>query len=266
MQDKSIIQPVLRAVEHMQSSPEELSALYRVVDQFASEWLGRPREEMRFEGDAVLYLIHDLLGEYLHLEENHKRLAFWLLTLNRCCLNFNADLSQTRAELQQALAGTDLSLDTTLLEPVFETIREYEEGHRLAVRENLGREDRLGGFLQWVGTYCGYIYPVYIRGSDPVNRTVISSITFLTAEFIKLRSNVYRIAALLLGLKEACAIGTALHRAQAGPVITTAFSATAAEPLAVEPGDEEASVMAGQDREYVEALLERLRQERGRNP
>jgi hypothetical protein len=258
MQDKSIIQPVLRAVEHMQSSPEELAALYRIVDQFSSEWLGRPREEMRFEGDAVLYLIHDLLGEYLRLEENHKRLAFWLLTLNRCCLNFTADLRQTRAELQQALAGTDLSLDTTLLEPVFETVHEYEEGHRLAVREKLGRGDRLGGFLQWVGTYCGYIYPIYIRGSDPVNRTVISSITFLTAEYIKLRSNVYRVAALLLGIKEACAIGTALARVQAG--------LAAAEPLAGEPGgEEEASVMAGQDREYVEALLGRLRQEGGRN-
>jgi hypothetical protein len=50
----------------------------------------------------------------------------------------------------------------------------------------------LSGFLQWVGTYCGYI-------------------SFLTAEYIKLRSNVYRIAALLLGIKEACAIGTGLR-------------------------------------------------------
>ena len=256
MQDKSIVQPVLRAVEHMQSSPEELAAMYRIVDQFSSEWLGRPREEMRFEGDAVLYLIHDLLGEYLRLEENHKRLAFWLLTLNRCCLNFTADLSRTRAELQQALAGTDLSLDTTLLEPVFEKIREYEEGHRLAVREKLGRGDRLGGFLQWVGTYCGYIYPVFIRGNDPVNRTVISSISFLTAEYIKLRSNVFRVAALLLGIKEACAIGTAVRADQAGP-------AGPAAPAAGDDG-EEATVAAGQDREYVEALLGRLRQEGGR--
>jgi hypothetical protein len=213
---------------------------------------------MRFEGDAVLYLIHDLIGEYLPLGENHKRLGFWLLTLNRCCLNFTADLSRTRVELHQALDGTDLGLDTTLLEPVFETIREYEEGHRLAVKETLGRGDRLGGFLQWVGTYCGYIYPVYIRGSDPVNRTVISSITFLTAEYIKLRSNVYRIAALLLGIKEACAIGTALARVQAGAAV--------APHLGGLPGDEEASVMAGQDREYVEALLGRLRQEGGRKP
>ena len=80
-------------------------------------------------GDAVLYLTHDLLGEYLRLEENNKRRA---------------------------------------------------------VKEKLGRGDQLSGFLQWVGTYCGYI-------------------SFLTAEYIKLRSNVYRIAALLLGIKEACA-------------------------------------------------------------
>jgi len=103
-------------------------------------------------GDAVLYLTHDLLGEYLRLEENNKRRA---------------------------------------------------------VKEKLGRGDQLSGFLQWVGTYCGYI-------------------SFLTAEYIKLRSNVYRIAALLLGIKEACAIGTGL-------------------------------------REYVEALLGRLRQEKSRN-
>ena len=50
---------------------------------------------MRFGGgDAVLYLTHDLLGEYLRLEENSKRLAFWLLTLNRCCLNFTAGPSR----------------------------------------------------------------------------------------------------------------------------------------------------------------------------
>jgi len=257
MQDKSVIQPVLRAVESMQSSPEELASLYRVVDQFCAEWIGRPRQRMRFEGDAVLYLTHDLLGEYLRLEENNKRLAFWLLTLNRCCLNFTAELGQARAELEQALAGTDLSLDTTLLEPVFERIREYEEAHRQAVKEKLGLGDQLSGFLQWVGTYCGYIYPVFIRGNDPVNRTVIGSISFLTAEYIKLRSNVYRIAALLLGIKEACAIGTGLRGVPAEPV--------AAQPAAAEPGEEEAVIVAGQDHEYVEALLGRLRQEESRN-
>jgi len=86
---------------------------------------------------------------------------------------------------------------------------------------------------------------------------VIGSISFLTAEYIKLRSNVYRIAALLLGIKEACAIGTGLRGVPAEPV--------AAQPAAAEPGEEEAVIVAGQDHEYVEALLGRLRQEESRN-
>jgi len=240
MQDKSVIQPVLRAVESMQGSPEELGALYRIVDQFCAEWIGRPRERMLFEGDAVLYLTHDLLGEYLRLEENNKRVAFWLLTLNRCCWNFGADLSQARRELAEALRSADLSLDTTLLEPVFAKIREYEAGHSRAAEEQLGRGDQLGPFLQWGGIYCGYVYPVFIHGSDPVNRTVIGSITFLLSEYIKLRSNAFRIAALLLAIKEACAVGTGA-RAE------------------VPAGD--GAVPAGRDLEYVEALLGRLRSE-----
>lgn len=218
MHDKSIIQPVLRAVEALQSSPEDLQALYRIIDQFCAEWVGKPKERMLFQGDFILYLIHDLLGEYLRLEENNKRVAYWLLSLNRCCLNFAADLGSARRELEQTIQNSDLSLDTTLLEPIFDKIREYEQAHTLAVKEKLGRGDQLGGFLQWVGTYCEYVYPVFIQGNDRVNRTVISSISFLVSEYIKLRSNVFRIAA--------------------------------AE-----------TVVAGQDREYVEALLARLRAE-----
>jgi hypothetical protein len=139
------------------------------VDQFCAEWIGQPRQRMRFGG-------------------------------GRGPVPDPRPSGRVPAPGGEQQAPGLLAADPEPLLP---------ELHRRAVKEKLGHGDQLSGFLQWVGTYCGYI-------------------SFLTAEYIKLRSNVYRIAALLLGIKEACAIGTGL-------------------------------------REYVEALLGRLRQEKSRN-
>ena len=243
LQDKSVIQPVLHAVESLQSATQGLATLYDVVDQFCAVWIGKQREQMLFEGDTTLYLIHELLGEYLHLEENNKRVAFWMLTLNRCCTNFDTDLEPRRRALENLLADSDLGLDATLLQPIFSQIREYEQIHSRALSEELGESDAMGNFLQWVGAYCSYIYPAIIRDKKAVTKTVISAISFLISEFIKLRSNVSRMAALLLGIKEACVYGTSI---QAGGQF--------------QPCAPAASVPAGQDEQYVEALLQRMRE------
>jgi hypothetical protein len=248
LQDKSIIEPVLRAVEALQASRQQLQSLYRVIDQFCALWIGRSRERMSFREDTTLYLIHDLLGEYLQLEENNKRVAFWLLTLNRCCGNFSADLEAPRRELEKTIQETDLGLDTTLLEPIFRQLEQFEETHSRAQREELGENDLLGNFLQWVGIYCSYIYPKVVRDENRVNRTAIGAISFLLSEYIKLRSNVSRMAALLLGIKEACAYGSSTR--------------TAAEPGGVPATS--GVVSAGRDEEYVEDLLRLLRQEGNR--
>jgi hypothetical protein len=244
LQDKSVIQPVLHAVESLQSATQGLATLYEVVDQFCAVWIGKQREQMLFEGDTILYLIHELLGEYLHLEQNNKRVAFWLLTLNRCCTNIEADLQSKRNELEQLIGSSDLGLDATLLEPIFSQIHEYERIHSRSLAEELGESDAMGNFLQWVGAYCSYIYPAIIRDNNKVTKTVISAISFLISEYIKLRSNVSRMAALLLGIKEACVYASSIR---AGGEI---------QPCA--PTD---SVPAGQDEQYVEALLQRLREE-----
>jgi hypothetical protein len=244
LQDKSVIQPVLRAVESLQSATGGLATLYGVVDQFCAVWIGKPREQMLFEGDTILYLIHELLGEYLHLEENNKRVAFWLLTLNRCCTNFETDLRSNRSELESLIAGSDLGLDATLLEPIFSQIRAYEQMHNRALAGQLGESDAVGSFLQWVGAYCSYIYPAVIRDKNKVTRTVISAISFLISEYIKLRSNVSRMAALLLGIKEACVYGTSIRSGGE-----------------FQPYTPTERVPAGQDERYVEALLQRLREE-----
>ena len=243
LQDSSVIQPVLHAVESLQSSTEGLSTLYEVVDQFCAVWIGKQREQMLFEGDTVLYLIHELLGEYLHLEENNKRVAFWMLTLNRCCTNFEADLEPKRGELEKLLSDSDLGLDATLLAPIFSQIREYEQIHSRSLSEELGESDAMGSFLQWVGAYCSYIYPSIIRDKNKVTKTVISAISFLISEYIKLRSNVSRMAALLLGIKEACVYGASVR---AGGEF--------------QPCAPTGSVPAGQDEQYVEELLQRLRE------
>jgi hypothetical protein len=244
VQDKSVIQPVLRAVESLQAVTQGLDTLYEVVDQFCAVWIGKTREQMLFEGDMILYLTHELLGEYLHLEENNKRVAFWMLTLNRCCTNFDVDLRPKRRELEKLIENSDLGLDGTLLEPIFSQIRDYQQIHNHSQAEELGESDALGSFLQWVGAYCSYIYPTIIRDRNKVTKTVISAISFLISEYIKLRSNASRMAALLLGIKEACVYGSSV---QAGGEF---------RPCA--PTE---SIPAGQDEQYVEALLQRLRQE-----
>lgn len=204
LQDRSVIQPVLHAVESLQSATQGLATLYEVVDQFCAVWTGKQREQMLFEGDTILYLIHELLGEYLHLEQNNKRVAFRMLTLNRCCTNFDADLHSKRSELEELICSSDLGPDATLLEPIFSQIREYEQIHKRSLTEELGESDAMGNFLQWVGAYCSYIYPAIIRDKNKITKTVISAISFLICEHIKLRSNASRMAELLLGIKEAC--------------------------------------------------------------
>ena len=244
LHDKSVIQPVLHAVESLQSSSQGMEALYEVVDQFCAVWIGKRREQMFFEGDAILYLTHELLGEYLHLEQNDKRVAFWMLILNRCCTNFETDLRVKRRELEKLIDSSDLGLDGTLLEPIFSQIREYERIHNRSLAGELSESDALGNFLQWVGAYCSYIYPTIIRDRNKITRTGISAISFLIGEYIKLRSNVSRMAALLLGIKEACVYGTSTRNDEE-----------------IRPFAPAESIPAGQDEQYVEALLQRLREE-----
>ncbi len=226
----------------------ELADYYRIIDRFCARWLGKPRSAMSLEDEETVYLTHELLRGYLSFEGNNKRVALWLLTINRCCRNYSADLSRTRAEFARILRGTDLAFDHTLLSPILQRVRFYEERHSSAAAEGLGGRDSLGSFYQWVGIYCTYVYPRLREDPRSKDRSMVSTLGFLISEFISLKANVSRMAALVLAIKEACAL---------------ARPAGSADCAADAAGD---AVAPGTETRYVEQILDRLRAESSAEP
>jgi hypothetical protein len=248
--DKSIVRPVLDAINAMRSSHRELAVYYGIVDVFCSRWMGKPRGAMNLEDEETIYLAHELLREYLRFEGNNKRVALWLLTINRCCRNYSADLARARREFARAVRGTDLDFDHTLLAPILQKANLFESRHSKASTVELGANDTMGSFYQWIGIYCTYVYPRLREDPHARDRSMVSTLAFLISEFISLKENVSRVAALLLAMKEACALGQ--------PSVREGHPAG---------GAPDGIVAAGTETEIVEQILERLRAEsRGESP
>jgi hypothetical protein len=240
--DRSIVRPVLDALDSLATSRHEIDAYYRIVDRFCALWIGRSRAEMGLEADETTYLAHELLREYLRVEGGDRRVALWLLTINRCCQNAAADLSRVREEFAATVREADLDFDHTLLAPILEKVRLFEERHANAADQGLGAQDILGNYYQWIGIYCTYVYPRLVRDARASDRSMVSTLAFLISEFISLKENVSRVAALLLAIKEACATSTLGDGlAGGGPA-----------------GIVDSSLKPGTEAEYVQEILRRL--------
>ncbi len=236
--DKSIVRPVLDAINDLRSCRQELDVYYQIVDLFCCQWLDRPRAGMSLEEEETIYLAHELLREYLRFEGNNRRVALWLLTINRCCRNATVDLDPIRSEFSGSLRVADLDFDRTLLAPILEKVRLFESTHEFATSQALGSQDTMGSFYQWIGIYCTYVYPRLREDAQACDRSMVSTLAFLISEFISLKENVSRVAALLLAIKEACVYGRPQPPAQAAEI--------------------DGAVAAGTETELVEQILERL--------
>jgi hypothetical protein len=237
--DKSIVRPVLDAINEIRSSRQDLTVYYGIIDQFSAIWLGKPRSEMSLEEEDTIYLCHELLREYLRFEGNDTRVALWLLTINRCCKNHSTDLSEIRKSFSETVEAMDLSFDRTLLSPIIEKVNMFESRHSEAAAR-MGAGDIMGSFYQWIGLYCTYVYPRLVEDTQERDAAMVSTLALLISEFISLKDHVSRMAALLLGIKEACAIGS--------PSGETAEVGKAMDE----------TVAPGTESEYVEQILEKL--------
>jgi hypothetical protein len=220
---------------------------YRIIDLFCARWLGAQRSEMNLEDEESIYLAHELLREYLRFEGSTIRVGLWLLTINRCCRNYSSDLSHIRTEFEEAVQGADLDFDRTLLAPIIEKVKSFESAHTAASATSLGQDDVMGSYYQWIGIYCTNVYPRFTQDPQARDRSMVSTLGFLISEFISLKENVSRMAALLLAIKEACVYGRPSDR-PAGRVASPS---------------EDGTVMPGTETEIVEQILERLRAESG---
>ncbi len=246
--DRSIVRPVLDAINTLRSNRADLTVYYRIIDLFCAKWFGRNRSEMSIEDEESVYLAHELLREYLRFEGSTMRVALWLLTINRCCRNYAMDLSHVKSEFEQAIQGADLDFDGTLLAPIMEKVKHFETAHVTAGAKTLGQDDAMGSYYQWIGIYCTNVYPRLKQDPQARDRSMVSAIGFLISEFISLKENVSRMAALLLAIKEACVYGQPADRATDGQK---------------SPPAEDGTVMPGTEVEIVEQILERLRAESG---
>ena len=91
--DAGMLKPILDAIEDFEEDSESLEQFYRIVDKFCVQWFGKPALVADFD-TVDLLLIQDMLGEYLAFEEKKQKIALWLLSINRVCYNFTADLSE----------------------------------------------------------------------------------------------------------------------------------------------------------------------------
>ena len=158
MEDRSMIKPILDALEYFSTSEEELEFFYNVVDKFCAAWFGKPVFASHFS--KIDYaLLHELLGEYIRFESNNKRIALWILAINRVCYNFTASLDSVKYEICEMEDSIDDSFDTTLIDPIVSSLKSFERQHLNAGVNDKGENDGVGDFLQWVGIYVTYVYP-----------------------------------------------------------------------------------------------------------
>ena len=201
--DAGMLKPILDAIEDFEEDSESLEQFYRIVDKFCVQWFGKPALVADFD-TVDLLLIQDMLGEYLAFEGNNKKIALWLLSINRVCYNFNADLSEAAEEIEQLREEYDEEPDTSLIEPIIAHLKQLEVRHLNAGIDNIGREDSIGNFLQWVGLYATFIYPSLDNKTDFCDKGVLKAMNYLLTEFIKQKSNDKRLAFLIMAIMEAC--------------------------------------------------------------
>lgn len=201
--DAGMLKPILDAIEDFNEDTESLEQFYRIIDKFCVQWFGKPALVADFDTIDLL-LIQDMLGEYLAFEGNNKKIALWLLSINRVCYNFTADLSEPAAEIEQLRDEYDEEPDTSLIDPIISNLKQLEAQHLNAGINNIGREDSIGNFLQWVGLYATFIYPSLDNKADFFDKSVLKAMNYLMAEFIKQKSNDKRLAFLIMAIMEAC--------------------------------------------------------------
>ena len=246
--DTSMIKPILEALEYFNDSEDELQFFYKVIDKFCAHWFGKPIFVSNFNNIDLL-LIHDILGEYLRFEGNNKKIALWLLSINRVCYNYSADLKDAQKDVLELNKISSEDLDISLIEPILNNLKELEEIHITAGLNNNGVEDTIGNFLQWVGLYTTFIYPSLENKTDFYDKSVLKAMNFLLTEFIKQRSNDKRLAFLIMAILEACKQFSQQLSQQHNSQILESYSN---KSDIVIPGKEEA---------LVQELLNKLRME-----
>lgn len=246
MDNKSIIKPIINALKKLSASGEELLYFYRVIDKFCALWFGKKISIKEFK-DIEIILLHEILGEFLRFEENNKRIALWLLAVNRCCYNFKSDLKQAKKELENHKKEEAGIYDNTLIEPLLENLALFEAAHNRAGIEELGKKDPTGIFIQWIDIYCTYIYPKLENKLDFYDKDMIIAMNFLLAEFLRHKSNGKRLALLVFAIMEACKQYSVNEPINAHNIITGYES--------------EGVVVAGTEEAFVEELLQKLSEE-----
>ncbi len=247
MEDRSTVKPIIDAIEYFNQSEIELQYFYKVVDRFCATWFGKPVVVSKFKNIDLL-LIHDLLGEYLRFEENSKRIALWLLAINRVCYNYTADLSLALKEINDLSKNIDDNLDISLIEQILNSLKKFEEKHITAGHEDRGEGDTIGNFLQWVGLYTTFIYPSLENKTDIYDKSILKAMNFLLIEFIGQKSNDKRLAYLIMAIMEACK----QYSLQ---------SISGNDNFVKEYDQKKETVFAGKEEVFVEELLKKLRDE-----
>jgi hypothetical protein len=203
MDDTSIIKPILDALDYFNNSPDEINYFYNIIDKFCANWFGKQIKVSKFD-DVEYLLIHDLLGEYIRFEENNKRIALWLLSINRVCYNYTSDLSSVNEKLNELAKQETLDIDATLIEPILNHLRIFEKLHNNAGKDDRGEFDVIINFLQWVMVYTSLVYPSLENKMNFYDKVIIKAMNFILMEFIKQRSNDKRMAYLIIAIIEAC--------------------------------------------------------------
>jgi len=244
MEDRSVIQPILEALEYFNKSKEELDFFYNIIDKFCASWFGKPVMTTNFTS-SDLFLIHDLLGEYLRFEGNSKKIALWLLAINRVCYNYTQDLSKVKKEVEELKKISKDELDTSLIDPILNTLRNLEELHLTSSINNKPQEDIINNFLQWVGIYTTFIYPSLENKMDFYDKNILRAMNFLLSEFLKQKTNDKRLAFLIIAIMEACK-QYSLQNNNINPDLFTQNSEI---------------VVPGKEEKLVEELLNKLKKE-----
>lgn len=245
MNDGSVIQPILDALKYFSRSNDELQYYYKIIDKFCAKWFGHRIRVKDFDTVDIL-LIHELLGEYLRFDSNNQRIALWLLTINRICYNFTAVLSEALTEINTVTKNLGQSMDASLIKPIIRNLQIFEDLHLSSGINNLGENDTIGNFLQWVNMYSVYIYPSLENKKDFYDKTILRAMNFLLMEFIKQRTNDKRLAFLIMAIMEACKQYSLLQPDQQVPNIT------------LNGGSD---VIAGTEETIVEKILIKLKNE-----
>ena len=202
MEDKSLVKPILQALEYFKESKEELKYFYRIIDKFCACWFGKVINIHKLNNIELL-LMHDLLGEYIRFEENNKRIALWLLAINRVCHNYTSNLTEALNDISK-INKENQGVDSSLIEPIIRQLDILDKLHKSAGKNDLGQSDIISNFIQWVLVYSTLIYPSLENKMDFYDKTTINAMNFILLEFIKQRSNDRRMAYLIMGIIESC--------------------------------------------------------------